>query len=81
MADLFDAGSPRKATNVTLNADLLAKAKALGVNLSRACERGLAEEVARAHAKAWSEKNADAIRAANEFVDRHGLPLARLRQF
>jgi antitoxin CcdA len=81
MSDLFDPGAPRRPTNVTLNSDLLAKARELGINLSRACERGLALEVARARAKAWAEENAEVIAAANEFVEKHGLPLAKHRQF
>jgi antitoxin CcdA len=81
MSGLFDPGAPRRPTNVTLNSDLLAKARELGINLSRACERGLALEVARARAKAWAEENAEVIAAANEFVEKHGLPLAKHRQF
>ena len=32
---------PRRPTNVTLHADLLAEAKQLGLNISEACEAGL----------------------------------------
>lgn len=34
-----------------------------------------------ATAKAWKAKNRAAIRAANAYVDKHGLPLARYRLF
>jgi antitoxin CcdA len=34
----------RKATNLSLDEKLVAEAKELGVNLSRACEAGLAAE-------------------------------------
>jgi antitoxin CcdA len=79
-SDLFDRDAARKPTNVTLNADLLAKAKRLGVNVSRACERGLAQEVARARAKEWSDENREVIHAMNEYVEEKGLPLARYRR-
>jgi len=36
--DLFDRSAPRQPTTVTLNADLLAKAQALGIDVSLACE-------------------------------------------
>ena len=39
------AGSSRRPTNVTLPDNLLREARALGINLSQACERGLAAEV------------------------------------
>jgi antitoxin CcdA len=35
----------KRPTKVTLNAELLLEAKRLGINVSAACERGLAERV------------------------------------
>ena len=32
-------------------------------------------------AKRWIEENAEAIRSSNEYVARHGLPLAKYRLF
>ena len=29
----------------------------------------------------WIEENAEAIRSSNEYVEKHGLPLAKYRQF
>lgn len=71
----------RRPTNVSLDAELLSEAKALGVNISRACERGLAEEVAAAKEKRWLEENGAALDAANTFVKARGIPLARHRKF
>ncbi len=71
----------RKATNVSLGRELLDEARALRVNLSRACEKGLEAEVATERARLWREENAEAIASANAYVERHGLPLARYRQF
>jgi antitoxin CcdA len=34
MADLYDIAAPKKATNLSLNSDLLEKARGLKVNLS-----------------------------------------------
>ena len=78
---MFDRDAPKRATNVSLNSDLLAKAKKYGVNVSQACERGWAEELARLRAKEWAEENRDAIRSANEYIEKHGLPLAKYRSF
>lgn len=71
----------KKATNVSLSQTLVNEAKALGISLSRACERGLAEEIAEVRAAQWREENREAIESYNDYVETHGLPLARFRQF
>jgi len=76
----FRAAS-RRPTNVSLDSDLLAEAKELKINISRAAERGLTLQIAEARAKAWKDENRGAVRAANAYVAKHGLPLARFRRF
>jgi antitoxin CcdA len=73
--------APRKPINISLPADLLARAKALNVNISRASERGLREEVQAAEARAWAEANADFIAEMNARIERDGLPLEEHRMF
>jgi antitoxin CcdA len=75
------ADAPRRATNVSLSSGLLDEARVLGINVSRACERGLALQIAEAQAERWLAENRQAIESSNAFVERHGLPLARYRQF
>lgn len=75
------SASPRRATNVTLPETLLREAREMGINLSQACERGLAAEVANARRQRWLEENRDAMVAWNDHVAEHGLPLAAFRQF
>jgi antitoxin CcdA len=77
----FDASAPKRATNVSLNSDLLEQAKTLGINVSRACERGLAEQIAELRAKRWLEENREAIESSNAYVEVHGLPLAKHRPY
>lgn len=72
---------PRRPTNVSLPAELIGDAKALNVNISQACEKGLAEAVAKTRAERWIEENRAAIESSNAYVEKHGLPLARYRQF
>lgn len=73
----FVAG--RKPTNVSLPADLVAEAKRLGINVSQACEAGLAGEVRKQLSEEWKRENREAIESSNEYVRKHGLPLARHR--
>ena len=70
----------RKPTNVSLDAALVADAKSLGINLSRACETGLAAELKAERERQWREENAEAIASSNAYVEKYGLPLAKYRQ-
>jgi antitoxin CcdA len=71
----------RKPTNVSLPSDLLERAKELNVNVSRASERGLREEVQEVEARQWAEQNAELVKAYTVMVEREGLPLAKYRTF
>ncbi len=73
--------SPRRATNVTLPETLLRDAREMGINLSQACEHGLAQAVAEGRRHRWLEENRDAMDAWNGHIAQHGLPLAAYRQF
>jgi antitoxin CcdA len=71
----------RRPTNISLDAALVEEAKALGVNLSRACEAGLQAELKAERWRRWREDNGAAIKSSNRWVSEKGLPLARYRQF
>lgn len=73
--------NPRKSTALPLNDALLAEARALGIDVSDAVEDGLARAIRTEKERRWRIENADAIRAEREYVEKHGLPLARYRQF
>lgn len=76
-----DGFRTRKPTNLSLDSELVEAARELGVNLSRACEKGLREEIAQERARRWQEENAAGIAAWNAHVEEHGLPLEQYRQF
>lgn len=71
--------APKRATNVSLPVDLVEEAKRLGINVSQSCEAGLRKEVSRSLGEKWKHENMDAIESSNEYVRKHGLPLARYR--
>ncbi len=75
------ARATRRATNITLPGDLLLQARALGINVSQACEQGLTAEIARSRGAQWLEENREALISSNDYVDRNGLPLSEFRQF
>jgi antitoxin CcdA len=71
----------RKPTNVSLPATLVAEATELGVNLSRACEQGLAAAVSEARRLKWLADNREAFDFWNRDIEENGLPLDVYRQF
>jgi len=66
-------GPKKKATNVMLHEDLLAKAKELGINMSAVFEEAMKKAVREAEQKKWLAENEDAIRYANEHAAKYGL--------
>ena len=73
--------APKRPTNVSLPADLVEEAKRLGINLSQACEAALSEQVNITKREQWLSENMAALESSNAYVEKHGLPLARYRQF
>jgi antitoxin CcdA len=75
------AAVAKKATNITLSADVLAEAKMYGINISQTCDAHLREVVRREREVAWLRENAGFIAAYNETVEEEGLPLDQYRTF
>lgn len=75
------AAALKRATNVSINVDLLDKARKLGVNLSQTLEDRLAELVREAEGRDWLKKNQCAIEAYNERVAREGVWSDGIRGF
>jgi antitoxin CcdA len=72
MPELYDVAAPKKATNVSLNSDLLQKARSLKINLSAALEKALKEQLQQSEAAKWKAENKIAMEAYNEFVSENG---------
>jgi antitoxin CcdA len=73
--------TPRRSANVTLPAELLERAKALNINVSRASERGLREEIHEIEARTWAQQNATFVAEMNARIENDGLPLDEYRMF
>ncbi|HEV8034940.1 type II toxin-antitoxin system CcdA family antitoxin [Yoonia sp.] len=71
----------KRATNLTIDPVLLDEARALNINLSATFEASLRDAVRARKAAAWLEENRAAIQSSNEWVEKHGLPLEKYRQF
>jgi antitoxin CcdA len=71
----------RKAANLSLDAELVSSARELNINISRAAEEGIAQAIKAERERLWLLENAEAIAEANAYVEKHGLPFAKYRQF
>lgn len=67
----------RKRTNVTLDAQALDRARALGVNVSEVADGALRRAVKAAEAAAWKAENKEALDAHRAWIEENGLPLAK----
>lgn len=71
----------KKATNLSIRADLLAEAKLMNVNLSAEFEKSLTEVVRKKREEQWREENREAIAAYNRYVEEHGVFGEEYRQW
>jgi len=81
MQPLYDSNAPKKPTNLSLNSDLLNKAKALNINLSATLEQALRKKLAEKETAKWAKENKRAIKAYNDFIDENGCFADEHRQF
>jgi antitoxin CcdA len=72
---------PKRAANLTLSTDVLAEAKALGINISKACDAHLRELVRKEKEARWKAEHDDFIQAYNQTVAEESLPLDAWRTF
>ena len=70
---LYDKNAPKKATNLTVNADLLAQARSMNINISSVLEAALIETLKRKKRSEWLRENEDSIQAYNAVVDQNGV--------
>lgn len=68
----YDAGARKRTVSLTLNADLYARAKASGINLSKVAEEALAQALAQRLAEQAKVDIDRDLQALNAFVEAHG---------
>lgn len=77
----FDTNVPKKATNLSINGDLLRQAKALNINLSKTLEGRLSEIIREARSQQWRQENHSAIISYNRQIEQRGVFSDKLRSF
>ena len=71
----------RKVHDLTVSEALVTEAETLGLDVAGAAEQGIARAIKAEKERRWKQENAEAIQASNDYVAKHGLPLAKYRQF
>ena len=77
----FDIKAPKKPANLSINSDLLAKAREMNINLSATLENELARQLIIKQREQWLEENAKAIQTYNDFVENEGVFSDGIRNF
>jgi len=77
----YDTQAPKRATNLSINGDLLNQARALNINLSATLEKTLADLVKTKQQQAWLAQNQQAIDGYNQQIDANGAFSDGLRVF
>jgi len=73
MQPAIDSKAPKKATNLSINKELLEEARNLNINLSATLEQALTEKVRQEKRKQWLQDNREAIEACNQLAEQNGL--------
>lgn len=71
----------KKATNLSINNELLKQAKELNINLSKTLEEKLIELIHEKQAQQWLEENQSAIKAYNTRIESDGMFSDGVRKF
>jgi len=71
----------KKSTNLSINSDLLRRARAYKINLSRTLEERLTEILRQKERETWRTENADAIKDYNTRIEKNGVFSDGLRSF
>ena len=81
MPQFYNQKAPKKPTNLSINSDLLTKARKSKINLSATLERALAQQLRETERENWKNDNREAIEALNDLAEKHGLFSDSFREF
>lgn len=71
MNNIYDLSAPKKPTNVSINSELLRKAKEFEINLSATLEQALVEKVKQRQQELWLSANKSAIDEYNKYAEQN----------
>jgi antitoxin CcdA len=69
---VFDPKAPKQTVSVTLNSDLYAKAKSVGINASKVAEEAIADEYSKRRKEALLAELRQDLAAIERYEEEHG---------
>ncbi len=81
MRSARDTKAVKKPTNVSINSDLLKRARELEINLSALLEHALVAYMKQHAGDQWLQENREAIAKYNELVEANGVFSDGIRRF
>ncbi|WP_455219640.1 type II toxin-antitoxin system CcdA family antitoxin [Kaarinaea lacus] len=78
---LYNSEAKKKSVNLSINSDLVEKARALNINLSQTLENSLHELLRQKEREHWVLENEEAIAEYNKRVEKQGVLSDGLRIF
>jgi antitoxin CcdA len=72
---------PKRAVNLSIDAEILTAAKAQGINLSQALEDELRKRTQESREAKWQEENREALESYNRFIAEHGIWSKKYRRW
>lgn len=81
MIAIYDKKAKKKPTNVSINSDLLEKAKLYKINISATVEKSLVQLIKEKEIENWEKENIKAINEYNERIKKDGLFSDGVRSF
>ena len=72
MSLVYDVTAPKKATNISINSDLIEKAKAYKINLSKTLEQKLDSILRKKVEEKWIKDTQDAVDSYNKHIAKNG---------
>jgi len=78
---IYDTTAPKRASNLSVNSDLLTEARHYKLNLSKLLEQALIEALTEKKRDEWLEQNREALEAYNKRVEERGVFSDGLRTF
>lgn len=79
MNQVYDTQAAKRAVNLTMNCDLVEKARAEGLNLSALAEGAVAAELGRRVRARWDAEIAEACAAHERYLEEYGSASELLR--
>lgn len=68
----YDAMAAKQTVSITLNSDLYAKAKSVGINASKVAEQALADEYVKRRSEMVMAEIRQDLAAAESYAEQHG---------